>query len=151
QENARIVSNIKTALNNIGVKDEHIQTINYSIYPQYDFADGKQIFKGYKVDHVLAITVEQIENTGLVVDTAVASGANMVSRVKFEVADYSWHYQQALSKAIQDTLLKAETIANSLRVHLIKTPFSVTEAPLGSGGPAPMQMNAFVKSDASTP
>lgn len=149
--NTRSIINIKNALNNIGIPDQQIRTSDFSIFPQYDFVDGKQIFRGYKVEHVLGITVKQIEMTGLVVDTAVNSGANLVRGINFEVEHQSQYYQQALAQAVADAYKKAETIAASLRVQLVGTPLSVTEGTFDFERPVPFQPAAFVKSEASTP
>lgn len=151
ENNAKTISQIKNALNQIGILDEHIRTVNYSIYPQYDFAEGKQIFKGYKVEHLLLVIVTQIENTGLVVDTAVGNGANIISGIKFDTSHYNHYEQHALSLAVINAGQKAETIANTLRVQLTKIPILVEENVRHPGGPIPFQTTAFVKSEAVTP
>ncbi|MBT2687054.1 SIMPL domain-containing protein [Bacillus sp. ISL-47] len=151
ENNAQAIANIKNALNNIGILDQQIRTADFSIFPQYDFVDGKQVFRGYKVEHVLGITVDDIENTGLVVDTAVDSGANLVRGITFEMESQSFYYQQALTLAVADAYKKAETIAAALRVQLVGTPLSVTEGAFDFERPVPYQPAAFVKSEVSTP
>ncbi|MEK3889348.1 SIMPL domain-containing protein [Bacillus sp. FSL K6-3431] len=151
ESNAITISNIKKALNQIGITNEQIQTVNYSIFPQYDYNDGKQIFRNYKVEHMLHITVEHIENTGLVVDTAVSNGANTILGISFDTSDYNQYYQQALSLAIINAGQKAETIANTIRVILTKAPISVVENVQDQEGPIPFHTTAFAKSEAATP
>ncbi|WP_394579878.1 SIMPL domain-containing protein [Cytobacillus firmus] len=151
EQNAAAISNVKKALNAIGITDKQIQTSEFSIFPQYDFVDGKQIFRGYKVEHILNITSDKIENTGLVVDTAVDSGANTVRGITFETENQQEWYQQALSMAVMDAYRKAETIAASLRVQLISTPVSVSEGNSGMVQPVSFQSSALVKSAVSTP
>lgn len=151
ENNAVAVGKIKKALNNIGIPDEKIQTVNYSIFPQYDYVEGKQIFRSYRVEHSLLITIEQIENTGLVVDTAVSNGANIVSGIHFDTSHYNHYYQQALSLAVVNASQKAETIANTLRVQLTKPPILVSEIAQQLGGPIPFETTALVKSQAATP
>lgn len=151
QENANIITNIKNELRKIGIPEDSMQTIDYSIYPLYDFSDGKQVFSNYKVEHVLLITAADINNTGLVVDTAVNNGANIVRGITFDISEYSKYYQQALSLAVLNAGQKAETIANTLKVPLTKEPTLVAENTRESGGPIPFQPVAMVKSEASTP
>lgn len=62
-ENASTVSRVKSRLMAAGVEEENIQTSDYSVYPQYDYVDGKQEFRGYQVSHMLTVTVEDIEQT----------------------------------------------------------------------------------------
>ena len=71
-ENARITANIILSLQNLGIPKEKIQTNDYRIETQYDYVDGKQIFRGYKVTHLLQITTDRVEQTGVIVDTAVS-------------------------------------------------------------------------------
>jgi uncharacterized protein len=151
EQNADAISSVKKALNAIGITDKQIQTSDFTIFPQYDFVDGKQIFRGYRVEHILGITVDDIENTGLVVDTAVDNGANTVRGIHFEAENQSELYQQALSLAVMDAYKKAETIASALRVQLISTPVAVAEGTLGIEQPVSLQSSTFVKSAVSTP
>ena len=151
ENNAIIISKIRKALNQIGITDEQMKTIDYSISPQYDYTEGKQVFRNYKVEHLLHITMNQIENTGLVVDTAVSNGANIVLGIKFDTSDYDQYYQQALALAVLNAGQKAETIANTLRVQLTKAPILVVENAQQQGGPIPYKTTAFVSSEAVTP
>src|SRR5690606_20881763 len=97
KENTNATTNIVEALLQLGIPKENIQTTQYSIDIQYDFEDGKQIFRGYKVTHLLQVTVENIEQTGLIVDTAVNNGANTVSNIQFTLQNPDIAYNHALS------------------------------------------------------
>src|SRR5690606_2888303 len=77
--------------------------------------------------------------------------ANIVRGITFDTSEYSKYYQQALSLAVLNAGQKAETIANTLKVPLIKEPTLVAENTRESGGPIPFQPVAMVKSEASTP
>ncbi|WNS74190.1 SIMPL domain-containing protein [Bacillus sp. DTU_2020_1000418_1_SI_GHA_SEK_038] len=148
-DNAAAIANIKNALNSIGIHDDQIRTVNYSIFPQYDYIEGKQIFRGYRVEHLLLITIGDIEKAGLVVDTAVKNGANIITGIKFSVNNPSQYEQQALSFAVIDSFQKAEAIARTLGVQLNNTPILIQE--MGHRGePFPIQTSAFVKSEAAT-
>ncbi|TCJ03285.1 SIMPL domain-containing protein [Cytobacillus praedii] len=149
--NSIIIARIKEALKKLGVPEQQIQTVDYSIFPQYDYKDGEQIFRGYKVQHLLLVTIEHIENTGIVIDTAVSNGANIVSGIQFTARDADQFVQQALSLAVVNSLQKAEAIAGTLGVKLIKTPIQVIENTHQQGAPIPFQATAFAKSEAATP
>ncbi|GAE93962.1 outer membrane protein CC2294 [Gracilibacillus boraciitolerans JCM 21714] len=73
QENAMIVQEVIHSLQNIGVVQENIQTIDYSIFPQYDYVNGLQQFKGYQVTIMLAVTTS-LNLIGEVIDTAIRNG-----------------------------------------------------------------------------
>lgn len=149
--NSIIIARIKEALKKLGVPEQQIQTVDYSIFPQYDYKDGEQIFRGYKVQHLLLVTIEHIENTGIVIDTAVNNGANIVSGIQFTTKDADQFVQQALSLAVVNSFQKAEAIAGTLGVKLIKTPIQIIENTHQQGTPIPFQATAFAKSEAATP
>ncbi|UJF34803.1 SIMPL domain-containing protein [Paenibacillus hexagrammi] len=127
KENASSVTHIIEALLRLSVPKEHIQTTQYSIDIQYNYEDGKQLFRGYKVTHLLQITNDHIDMTGSIVDTAVKYGANTVSSIQFTMANPEIAYNHALSIAIKNSLLKATTIARTLGVTVHPTPCLVQE------------------------
>lgn len=127
RENAAAVSGVIEALLKLSIPKQNIQTTQYSIEIQYNYVDGKQIFRGYKVTHLLQVTADQIEQTGLIVDTAVKSGANTVSSIQLTLANPEIAYNHALSIAIKNSRIKAQTIAATLGVTLYPVPFLVQE------------------------
>lgn len=127
QRNASLIQQITQALLNQGILDKNIQTADYSVYPQYDYVDNTQKFRGYQVTHLLSITIENINQTGNVIDTAVKNGANRVSNIHFSIKDKELHYNNALKMALQNALVKAKAIANELKVHLDPIPVKILE------------------------
>jgi uncharacterized protein YggE len=126
-ENAANVSKIINSLLQLGIEKEKIQTVTYRIDTEYDYIEGKQVFRGYRVTHLLQVTVDQINRTGTVIDTAVANGANSVTNIEFTVRKSEAYYNQALLLAIQNAEGKAQTMATRLRVTLNKIPKLVQE------------------------
>lgn len=126
-ENNTVMSGIIQALNSIGILDKYIQTMDYSIYPIYDFADGKQIFRAYKVNHILRITIHNTDDVGKVVDTAVKNGANTISNISFSLADPTNARNQAISMAVTNAISKARAIALTLHITLIEPPLQIIE------------------------
>jgi len=150
QNSALIIEKIKNSLMALGIQEEQIRTIHYSVQPQYDFVEGKQAFRGYRVEHLLLISVENIENTGMIVDTAVHNGANTISGIAFTSTDNDYFERQALSAAVIDAFQKAEVIANTIKVQIIG-PKLITENSAPISGPIPFQATAFLKSETTTP
>ena len=126
-ENAKITANIIHSLQNLGIPQEKIQTNDYRIETQYDYVDGKQIFRGYKVTHLLQITTDRVEQTGVIVDTAVSQGANSVTSIQFTLVKPEFYENQALSLAIRNAWQKAMTIAQTLGTTIAAVPFRVEE------------------------
>lgn len=147
-EAAQTIAGIKAGLIRIGIPEENIQTKDYSVFPQYDFQDGKQIFRGYKAEHLLRVIVSPVEAAGRVLDAAAENGANIISSVRLLADDGKWQ-KQALSLAVIDAYEKAAVIAKTLNVQLVKTPVSVTEGIIAPGQPIPREAGQFVKSAAA--
>jgi uncharacterized protein len=127
QLNSQIVSSIIQSLLMLGIPKEQIKTIDYRIETEYDYSDGKQVFRGYRVTHLLAVEIKDLSMIGNVVDQAVESGANYVSNIQFTSSKKNQFYLQALQVAVFNAGQKAETLANALNVRLNPTPFLITE------------------------
>ncbi|QYR22487.1 SIMPL domain-containing protein [Paenibacillus sp. sptzw28] len=128
-DNANILTNIINSFLKLNIPREKIQTRDFRIEAEYDYQDGKQIFRGYRVTHLLQITTDRVGETGLLVDTAVSQGANSVTGIRFTIAKPEIYENQALSLAIQNARRKAQTIANTLGRPLPAHPSQVEELP----------------------
>jgi uncharacterized protein YggE len=148
-ENASAVTNVINSLLRLNIPREQIQTVTYRIEIQYNYKDGTQIFRGYRVTHLLQITIDRVEQTGLVVDTAVNSGANFVSSIRFTITNLEIYYNQALSTALQNAESKANTIARTLGVKLVRTPIKITEETRVIEPPIPFQASLLAEGAAA--
>ncbi|SDH03472.1 hypothetical protein SAMN05192534_101395 [Alteribacillus persepolensis] len=127
--NAETMNEVTAALQELGVTDEQIQTINYSITPQYDYVDGQQVFREYEVVHVISVTTNQMDDIGVIIDTAVSHGVNQVAEVSFSLASSNRFYQEALHLAVRNARVHAETIARTLELQLAAVPVTIAEKP----------------------
>ncbi|MBP1989914.1 SIMPL domain-containing protein [Paenibacillus eucommiae] len=148
KENAAIITNVVNAMMKLGIPKENIQTITYNIDTQYNYEDGKQTFRGYKVTHLLQISIPSVNQTGLILDTAVQNGANSVTSIQFMVGQPDAYYNQALTLAIRNGQQKAMTIAKSFGVTLDRTPNQVQEVARGHE-PSPYPISLMAKSEAT--
>ena len=127
EENAMKSTQVINALMKMGIADKDIKTESYTINPEYDYVEGKQIFRDYKVTHTFRVTIKDLQKFGEIIDAAVASGANMVTNINFTVSNPSVYYRQALNLAIEDAIKKAKGIEEKLEIVLNKVPISITE------------------------
>ena len=127
----------------------NIQTFDYRIESDYEYDQGKAIFRGYKVTHLLQVKIDDLSLVGKVIDTAVQNGANFVANVQFTTKYKEAYYQQALALALKNASNKATTIANTLRVTLNPTPILVVEVG-DTVQPFESQHVAFAKGVSST-
>ncbi|MDR7074412.1 SIMPL domain-containing protein [Fictibacillus barbaricus] len=127
KENSDKTAAVINSLLALGIPQNDIQTTSYRIEPQYDYENGKQIFRGYKVEHQLQVTIKDLSKTGQVIDKAVASGANFISSIQFTFSNPDAFYNQALTLAIQNAQQKAVVMARALQVTLNPVPIVVQE------------------------
>ncbi|MFJ8066645.1 SIMPL domain-containing protein [Psychrobacillus sp. NPDC096426] len=127
QENANTMKQVIQSIIALGIPREDIQTSVYNIVPNYDFVDGRQVFRGYEVRNAITVKVTETSQVGTVIDTAVQNGANHVSSVQFRIDDTTPYYQQALRLALQDAQTKAKTIAETMQLPLHPHPIEIVE------------------------
>ena len=116
---------------------DDIRSFQYQINKLYDFTDGRQMDRGYSVRNIFELRTRMMDQLGLIIDTAVASGANIVELIEFEVADSSSYYLEALRLALDNAFQKAYTIADSLGIQRDPVPVKITESSSLSLPPRP--------------
>lgn len=131
RENAIKSAAVVNLLNTMGITSKQINTGSYIIEPMYDYIDGRQTFKGYRVSNILTVTVAAIATIGDVIDKATSTGVNRVDNITFTLADPGEYYDKALNLAINDALHKSNEIAKSLDVELKDTPYRIIEQTAG--------------------
>ncbi|MFZ5365635.1 MAG: SIMPL domain-containing protein [Patescibacteria group bacterium] len=113
------INNLVTELKsqyNIDKKD--IRTVNYSIYPEYDWTDRGQVFKGYRVSQNVEVTIRDTEAAGNIINLAGELGLKTVSGLQFTVEDPEIYKQDARKQALQQAKQKAEELAGVAGVKL---------------------------------
>lgn len=146
QENTDKMNKVIQALAQLGIPDEDIQTTAFNIQPVYDFIDGKQVFRGYEVVNTITVQIKGIDQTGIVIDTAVQNGVNRVSNIQFTIENEQIYYQQALSAALINASEKAQTIASTMQLNLDPIPIKIVEIM----NEPPMVYKTFAAVEAST-
>lgn len=134
--NAKAMEKVIAAIKASGVKNEDIKTVNYTIYPKYDYnkETGTSAIIGYSVNNSVSVTVRDLDKTGSIIDAAAESGVNVSSSINFGLSSYEEYYNEALKNAVLAAKKKAGTIADALGVAL-KSPITVSEG----GGYSPLR------------
>lgn len=127
QENAMIMNQVMGALEALTIPREDIQTTVYTISQNYDYIEGRQVFRGYEVQNGITVKITDISQAGTVIDTAIQNGANQVSGIHFKIDDTDVYYRQALQLALIDAQAKAKSIANTMHLPLQPLPVEIIE------------------------
>ena len=126
-ENEKLINDIIDAIVNAGVERDDIETVSYSVTPQYHYTDKEKILQGYEVRHLLSVKLHDVEKAGLIYDIAFNEGANIAENPIFMVENEQAYQMKALQKALQNAITKAKTVATTLGVTLSHHPISVVE------------------------
>jgi len=127
EENALKTNKVIYSLQTMGIREKNIKTQSFYITPEYDFIEGKKIFRGYRVANNLEITINNIEKTGEIIDSAVEAGANKVSDISFTVKDPNQYYRNALNLAIEDAIQKTISLERRFSFKINKIPIKIDE------------------------
>ncbi len=116
-----------------GVSKDDIQTQQFNISPEYDYTNGKQLLKGFRVTNVVTAKLRDINKTSTVVDGAVTAGGNdvQVQNIAFTIDNPDDLKKQAREAAVADAKSRAQTLASASGVTL-GDPINISESPAPS-------------------
>lgn len=114
-----------------GVDEKDIKTTDYSVSPQYEWRQGacpqggycppgKQIMTGFEVRQALSVKVRDTKKAGELLSGVGSRGAAEVSGLSFTIDDEDALKAEARDKAIAKAKGKAEVLAKSLGVSLVR-------------------------------
>ncbi|MGP4042126.1 SIMPL domain-containing protein [Gracilibacillus sp. D59] len=126
-ENAESTNNVINALLQENIPRDKIQTHEYRMDIEYDYKEGVQIFRGYRVTNLLQVIIEPIDKVGLIVDIVVDHGSNIVRNIQLTVVNEDRYYQEALKRAVESAQVKASIIAQELGISISSVPYSLKE------------------------
>lgn len=111
--NREIMNALIEALKAAGLKDGDIETVNYSVYPTYDYTSGTGKISGYEVSNMIRLTIKDIDKVGDYIDVAAANGANENYSINFDLENAAPYYNEALADAMTKAKGKADAIAQA--------------------------------------
>jgi uncharacterized protein YggE len=109
------MQSVIAAIKGLGIPDKDIQTQGVALYPIYDQG---QAITGYNATNNVVVTVENVDQIGKVLDTAIQAGANQATNVQFGFKDETKLRNQALAAAAADARGKADALAGALGLQI---------------------------------
>ena len=105
----------------IGIDRKDIKTINFNIYPEYNWENGKNEQIGYIARQDIIVETKNFDLVASIIDVSIDAGA-LVSYINFELSEekQSEYKTQALEEAGKDARKKAEATASGLDKKLGK-------------------------------
>jgi uncharacterized protein YggE len=114
---ARVLAEVKKVLS----KGDEVKTSSYALTPQYRYPQGgKPEIVGYTASNIVRVTTARLDDVGKLIDTAMQAGANTINRLQFTLKDEDAARLAALRQASAKALAKAEAIAASLGLKVLR-------------------------------
>lgn len=118
EDNALLMTSIIDAIMGLGIEEDKIKTVTYSVNTNYDWE--ARAVKGYRVTNMIQIVVEDIDMVGEVIDAAAVAGANSIQGISFGISDEEAEdlANDAYVLALQNAQGKADLIASTLDLEI---------------------------------
>ena len=135
-ENTEKMNKVIEAVKDNGVEKKDIKTINFSIYPRYEWErseimiyspSGERYLAGYEITQTIQVKIRDLAKIGDIVQAAADAGANQVGSLSFTIDDEDEVKKEAREQAIDKAKEKAREITRGLGVNLGKV-VSFTES-----------------------
>jgi uncharacterized protein YggE len=149
-----IVAKTIDAIKQLGIDEKSIRTAGVSLSPVYTDHQPRPLqpgqpqqpqeprISGYRASNTLEVRLDDLARIGPVIDAGVATGANNVEGVDFQLKDDGPQRKAALKQAATDARGKAEALADAMGMRLGPV-IEVIEGG-GAGRPIPMARRAML-------
>jgi hypothetical protein len=114
-DNARKQRAVVDAMKALGVADQQISTVDYSVYPEQGVPtgkpDGAPRIVGYTVTNTVRVDVQRLDQVGPLIDAALGKGANTINSLTFFSSNEDDARRSALAAAVARARGDAEAMA----------------------------------------
>jgi uncharacterized protein YggE len=133
-ENANKQQAVLAALRALGLGNDQLSTINYNVYPEQRYEQGKEpVIVAYNVTNTILAEVRKLTQVGPVIDAALSHGANMITSLQFYASNTEAARRSAIATAIEKARADADAAAKAARGTL----GTLLEISIGSYSPPP--------------
>lgn len=151
-ENAIRQQSVLGALRALGLGNDQLSTINYNVYPEQRYDQGKEpVVVAYNVTNTILADVRKLDQVGPVIDAALSHGANMITSLQFYASNTEAARRSAIATAIEKARADAEAAARAAHGSL----GTLLEINIGAYSPPPprpmMMVRAAAVAQADTP
>ncbi|HKT08938.1 MAG TPA: SIMPL domain-containing protein [Gemmatimonadaceae bacterium] len=113
-DNAQKQRAVIDALKSLGIADQQISTVEYSVYPEsapMTNSERAPRIIGYTVSNTVRVDVQKIDRLGALIDAALGHGANSINSLDFSSSHEDDARRAALAIAVQRARGDAEAMA----------------------------------------
>jgi uncharacterized protein YggE len=110
-QGATAMTAVQQRLTAAGLAKDAIRTLSYDLQPQFDYANGKQVPRGFLARNVIEVRAEPVTRVGELLEIAIGGGGTSVQGVRFDLKDRTQLERQAITRAVADARAKAAAAA----------------------------------------
>ncbi len=139
-ENATKQQSVLSALRALGLGNDQLSTINYNVYPEQHYEQGKEpTIVAYNVTNTILVDVRKLSQVGPVIDAALSHGANMITSLQFYASNTEVARRGAIATAIERARADADAAARAAHGSLGSL-LEINIGPYSPPPPRPMMM-----------
>ncbi|HUF26680.1 MAG TPA: SIMPL domain-containing protein [Gemmatimonadaceae bacterium] len=114
-DNATRTEAVLAALRRLGLTNEQLSTIEYSVHPQIRYSQqGEEMgITAYIVRNAIRADLQRIEQVGPVLDSALGAGANSINSLTFHSSNVEQVRREAIAAAMSNARADAEVLARA--------------------------------------
>ena len=127
---------IISAIEALGISRGDMETSGINVRPRYDWEQKPPRIIDYEASYTLRVKVSRIDLVGKVIDAAFSAGADGMHGLYFTLSEdkKAELYSRAIQLAVENAMMKAETIASTLGLRILR----VESVSLAAQQPAPI-------------
>lgn len=138
---------VMEAVRAAGVAETEVQTVNYSLEPQYTYArNAPARISGYLSRNTVAIRVANLQAVSALIDATVADGANELQGIQYTFADTEAAHDTARATAVETARRRAAAYAEAAGMRVGRI-VAITE-PGATAPPFPYPVDAQARGGA---
>jgi uncharacterized protein YggE len=119
------VDRVLALARDLKIDPKHVNATRLQVQPEYRWneKDRKRVLLGYAVNRQVEIELRDLEKLGTLLERAVDAGVNQVGDPVLDSTKRKELERQAMTKAVEDARLNAETLATAagVRVGAVRT------------------------------
>ncbi|WP_299283051.1 SIMPL domain-containing protein [uncultured Tateyamaria sp.] len=121
----------------LGIAARDVQTDQLNVSPVWEQVDNARRVVGFAASTGVSVRVRALDDLGLILDEALAAGANTFNGLQFDLAERREAEAEAREAAVRDAIARANEMAGAANLALGPVRSMVEQ---GSGG-APQMMS----------
>ncbi len=123
---AAAMTTVVAALRKTGLDSDAIQTIGFSLQPDYEYTNGRQRMKGFIVSNQVQVRIDDVSKVADVLDAAgslsLPTSSNVtIGGLRFDLKNRAGVERDALRGAVEDAMARAKAMAAGAGLSLGRT------------------------------